>query len=325
MDARPNWIHRHRRLTALLGVFTVVVVGAGGWVLAERNRTTPLSLADAMARYRASTTVPASDAAVGAVQGDGAPETPGAPSPEPREEVATPTPAPPSGAPNPGLRAADAGPVVTTPPAVSRYRRPAEGVYSYRASGGESISVAGANHDYPERSYATLRHADGCLWELQLDVIEEHRDELLLCSEPGRVLQLEQGRTVSFFGKQDGVRNRCEPSQLFHAVGETPGTATVVQCGDGKGNHAQMTRTYLGSETMQIDQVEVDVERIRLDGTFSGKAEGTSVDELWLVSSTGMIARWTRYVDTKADAAFGAKVTYRESASFVLESLEPRR
>jgi len=76
---------------------------------------------------------------------------------------------------------------------------------------------------------------------------------------------------------------------------------------------------------MQIDQVEVDVERIRLDGTVSGKAEGTSVDELWLVGSTGMIARWTRYVDTKADAAFGAKVTYRESASFVLESLEPRR
>lgn len=324
MDARQNWIHRHPRLTALLGVFTVVVVGAGGWVLAERNRTTPLSLADAMARYRASTTPPASDVAVGPVAGDGAPETPGAPSPEPRAEAQAPTSRASSGVTS-GVRAADAGPVVTTPPVAARYQRPAEGVYSYRASGGESISVAGANHDYPERSYATLRHSDGCLWELQLDVIEEHRDELVLCSEAGRVLQLEQGRTVSFFGKQDGVRNRCEPSQLFHAVGETPGTATVVECGDGKGNHARMTRTYLGSETMQIDQVEVDVERIRLDGSFSGKAEGTSVDELWLVSSTGMIARWTRYVDTKADAAFGAKVTYRESASFVLESLQPRR
>ena len=59
-----------------------------------------------------------------------------------------------------------------------------------------------------------------------------------------------------------------------------------------------------------------------LRATFTGQAERTSLDELWLAADTSA-PRWERSVDTIADAFGGAKVRYREDATFVLESLVP--
>jgi hypothetical protein len=60
-----------------------------------------------------------------------------------------------------------------------------------------------------------------------------------------------------------------------------------------------------------------------VDGTFTGRAIGTSLEELWLVPETGMTVRWDRKVDTNADSVFG-KVHYTEDASFELASLVPQ-
>lgn len=163
--------------------------------------------------------------------------------------------------------------------------KPQEGVYTYRTSGGESISVAGTRHRYPERTYGSVRHRAGCGWEMENQVIEEHTDHRVLCSEPGRVLQLQQSR-------------------------------------DGQ---AMMTRTYLGRGTIDVGGRPVEVEHIRIEGRFTGKATGRSLDDLLLLPDNALTVRWKRMVDTKADAAFGAQVRYEEQADFVLESLEPRR
>jgi hypothetical protein len=65
--------------------------------------------------------------------------------------------------------------------------------------------------------------------------------------------------------------------------------------------------------------------RFRLDATMTGRARGTSTETFWVSPVTGLTLRWERSVDTIADTSFGAKVRYQEQATFVLESLDPKR
>jgi hypothetical protein len=67
----------------------------------------------------------------------------------------------------------------------------------------------------------------------------------------------------------------------------------------------------------------VEVVRIRVDGTLSGRIHGTSHDVLTLVRSTGLPLHWQRTVDTMAQA-FGTNVHYVEHATFDLQSLVPQ-
>jgi hypothetical protein len=204
------------------------------------------------------------------------------------------------------------------------FSEPEEGVYTYRAEGEESLSLLGARHTYPDQVFATVRHLDGCGWELRVDVIKEHVDELELCGQPGALFLTEQSRTVEFFGKRDGFAMRCRPPQLLHAIGEEPGTSSVVSCSGG-GATAKITRTFIGSEMVTVGGESVESFAVLQEATLTGDAEGESTDRLWLHPSTGLVLRWERSVDTLANAAFGAKVRYREEASFELQSLTPRR
>jgi hypothetical protein len=194
-------------------------------------------------------------------------------------------------------------------------------VYTYRASGGEQISVLGARHDYPEQIHATVRHLGGCNWEHRNDVIAEHVDRRHWCSGPGRLSQTVQAREVEFFGQRDGSIATCSPPLVLHHIGDSPGATVVGSC-TGEGVDAMITRTFVGIERMKVGGKSIETLHLRVVGTFTGRATGTSHEELWLAPDTGMTVRWDRKVDTNADSVFG-KVHYTENASFVLTSLVP--
>jgi hypothetical protein len=195
-------------------------------------------------------------------------------------------------------------------------------VYAYRTSGGESISVASANHQYPERTFTTVRHMGDCRWQAKSDVIKEHTDIRNLCSQPGSFTQLSQSREIEFYGAKDGAEQVCEPPSLQHAVGETPGTISNSVCKDDT-SASKFERTYVGLEQVTVGGVNIEVAHIKIRSVLSGRTEGTAFDELWFLPTNGLTVRWDRTVNTLADAAFGAKVRYEEQASFLLESLTP--
>ena len=201
--------------------------------------------------------------------------------------------------------------------------KPAQGVYAYRTTGGDQVSVAGASHDYPDTTYATVRHLDGCHWFVRNDVVEEHVDERTICNGVDAVTQVSQARWVTFFGKRDGMELTCEPPMVLARPNGLPMPEETSVCSGG-GTQAKMRRTTVGRERVAVGGAAVDAVRIVIEGTFTGKATGKSRDELWIAEATGLTLRWDRMVDTMADAAFGAQVRYQEQASFVLLSLTPR-
>jgi len=317
---------RRRVVHVCLWLAIVGVLGGNVFVLSQRNKTTAVTAADALAAFRAEPVVPGPvpvDAGTTVPPVTVAPAGPTTTPVGPPGATAT-TSAPAvrtaAAAPRP---AAPASSTATTPAAVPAMGRPAEGVYAYRTTGGDRVSVAGASHDYPDETYATVRHLDGCKWFVRNDVVEEHVDERTMCSGVDTVTQLSQARWVTFFGKRDGMELACDPPIVVGVSRGLPMPVSESVCSGG-GTDARMRRTLVGRERVDVGGTVVDALRIVLDGEFSGKATGRSRDELWVAEADGMTLRWDRMVDTMADAAFGAEVRYQEQASFVLTSLTPR-
>lgn len=298
-----------------IAVLAVVLLAAALFVLSQRNVTTPVTKGEALRRFRA--TRSQEDAATQST----APTTPEAP---PSTAVAAHF-----GAPVPAKRpgvtpagAAPASPAAHPLDGVAGYTAPAEGVYSYRATGGDSISLAGASHTYPSEVYDTVTHAGGCLWRSQFDIAKENQATRTLCGEPGRLSLLEDKRQVTYFGQTETEDARCHPPILFHDVSETPGSTFSTAC-DSSDTHIEATSTYVGHEAVTVGSSPVDAVRLKFHGTLTGRANGTADEQLWIVPQTGLVLRWDRAEDAEANAAFGANIHYHEKASFLLESLTP--
>ena len=312
VHARP----RRRRQRAVRSVLWLAILGilAGNlYVLSQRNVTTAVTFDDALRTFRAT-------------QGTGASRV--APAP------ASPDVTPDGGAgANVSIPQNDARPVplltkesAEAQPArpLAPFFRPPEGVYAYRTTGGESISVTGASHHYPARTFASVHYLDGCNWEIRNDVIKEHVDRRVLCSQYETLTQLVQERQVEFFGQRDGMTVPCDPPALLAKTGEAMSAVTTADCRTDDLS-VRIRRTVAGYGDMPVGGRDVPTVHIVIDATFSGRADGTAHEDLWIARDTGMTLRWQRSVDTVADAAFGAKVRYQENATFVLESIVPEQ
>ncbi len=305
-----RWWRRRTYLRAVAGLLILLVMGGGGYAFSQRNRATKVTVDEAVGAFRAQAgpavvhEVATTDRGVVGPVGGGV-ATSGR---EPTQAA--------SSVQRPASRATAGGP--------KPYVLPPAGVYTYRTTGGEQISVAGAHHDYPPESTATVTHVGGCHWRVEFDVIKEHTDILNLCSRTNELRQSSQARWVSFFGKRDGQEFTFSPPALVSDATERPGARSqALGKGDERGD-VQLVRTYVGREPISIDERTIMSVHIHLDGTAAGKASGKSVDDVWLDPATGVALRWERSVDAIADAAFGAKVHYTENAKFILESLQPR-
>jgi hypothetical protein len=211
----------------------------------------------------------------------------------------------------------------TTTAATRPFAIPAEGVYTYKTAGGEQINILDASHSYPATTYATVRHQAGCQWSIENDVVQEHTDRRQLCSVAGGFLQIQQSRVITFFGKTDGGTYTCTPQLEMIAAGEPAGTVHDGVCGAADGA-AHLHAVDMGPEQITVGGTTVTVVHIVVDGTLSGRAVGTSHDDLLLLATNGLTVQWIRSVDTIANAAFGAKAHYTEHASFLLTSLVPQ-
>jgi hypothetical protein len=304
-SGRARRVARRKQILKTTSTILAVILAAGGlFVVSQRSATSAVSLDEVIERFHTDTIEP---------------DAKDAPKPGHGSEREAPEPA---AAAVEKSAAADASDLAAVKDVADVL--PAEGVYAYRTTGGEQVSLFGAHHDYPERTFATVRHLGGCRWEARNDVVAEHIDIRTLCNDEGSFLQLRQERRVTFFGKQDGAAMDCEPPLTLYTSGDATGTRTSTVCSDGEGSDVRLDSVLLGIEDIVIGGERVRAVHVRDDGTCTGRVNGTSMDELWLDFRTGMTLKWNRTVDTLATAFGGAKVRYTEEATFVLESLQPR-
>ena len=284
-----------RRLLAV-AVVLLLVAGVAAVYRIEAHQATAVHLPKALAQYRAGDTSTTSVAS-------GAPPT-----------VASRT------SDTTVLQHRPSGAAVPAPEAEAD-SRPTPGVYSYRTSGSERLSLPGAARSYPSHTYATVRRGEGCRWTVDHPLLEEHVDHLERCTDTDALRVVADRTQVSFFGQTDNGEYRCEPP-IVEAAWRDPTAVERERCRDGASS-ADYVFTGRGVEAVDVGGRSMPARRIHLDTKLHGRADGTVTVESWVQPGTGLILRLTRDVDTDGHSAFG-DIHYTEHLDLTLESLTPR-
>ena len=311
-------------------IVDLLILATTSWLLSVRDRSTVVTKAEVLADFHSAvagehTMESLSRTPLPSVPpvSSTPPSTPGetislSPAPLPGE-----TPTPPDVSATSREAEPDVTPTPTGPPAPAGYHQPQPGVYEYATTGHESVSMLGARHDYPERTYASLQAGEGCVWRMELTIVAEHVDEWVMCSNPGTLARDWHSRTITWFDvRTNGYYDCGEPLVHDHPDMVIGRTTTYRDCTDDNGSFADLDVTLVQRAPVTVGDVSVDAIAVRIVMHSRGTTRGTTIDDYWLAASTGMILRLERMVDTTSDTKFGA-VDYTERATFTLTSLQP--
>jgi hypothetical protein len=204
---------------------------------------------------------------------------------------------------------------------------PDPGVYTYATTGKDWVEYAGdsVERSFPATTYATVRHAGGCVWELYFTPIEEHVDAHRQCSTPGEYLCMAHMQTVSFAGIEAAETHRCEPDML-QVGGEAsrPGGVEETVC-RAEDNQARVVIRYVERDVVDVGGLRRDAHHVRIDSYVTGEdIDGTAVADVWFDAETGLYLRLLRTADINVEQS-GEQGTYRLDATYELTSLTPRR
>ena len=282
----------------ILGSAALVVLagGVGVVVVRERDSATPISVEDAVGRFRVlapSTTTPAAVGAAAAMTSDAA-----------------------------AVELVDQAPstTTTTTDASDAVTLAAPGVYTYATSGGEDLDVlGGAHHDYPDRTTITITPTE-CGQRLRWDALEERWDELDICAAPAGETLTATRQHHEFFDQTDDREYLCDG--VIRPVAAVPGTTWRTTCDDSD-TQISIESTIVGFESVLVGDVAVETTHLRSVSTITGSVRGTSRNDIWARRSDGLIVRRTFDVESETDSPVGI-AHYRERYQLELTSLEPR-
>lgn len=214
-----------------------------------------------------------------------------------------------------------------------RYPPPSPGVYSLAGSGAERISFppnSQRDGSVMPATVTTLGH--GC-WRWRLDYNVAHWEEYDFCASGTQLVQAanRNGQRWDFgsFSVSNTARFTCPagtdvlPADV--SVGqEVRWTCTGENSAVPGATEARTTVQMLGTQDLRIAGTSVRAVHERQDTVLSGSQRGTVVMEWWFSASTGLPLRVSRTITISTASPVG-DITYTESGSWRMTSLDPRR
>lgn len=193
---------------------------------------------------------------------------------------------------------------------------PAAGVYLYATTGSERVSVGDVKHTYPKTTTLSVTRG-GCGLDVRWDALAGRWQEWHLCPVAGAWQLKTYVDAHKFLYLQDIHRYTCSGGAW--SFSET----TTVTCDTGTSRATSVTRR-VGNEDVDIAGVRVQTTHLHIEQSSTGASTSSGTMDLWLLTPTGLPARAVTDV-TGAQRVLGQTVTYRETATYTLESLTPRR
>jgi hypothetical protein len=201
-----------------------------------------------------------------------------------------------------------------------RSHLPAPGVYTYRTSGGESLSLVGMSRGFPSRTSMVVAD-DRCATVSWLPLVE-HTETTTICATTGSGLRLPKLVTYeSIAGSQTTSVIECPTTAWLLPPSPSKHAHWSAACSlANPKERVSLTGVSLGSSVMTVAGHSVDVDHVRVDLRFEGAQSGTNPTDYWVVPSTGLIVRERELV-----SADQGGVHYNESMDAVLTGLTPLR
>jgi hypothetical protein len=309
---------RNRRWPKIgIGALALVVTAADLAVITLRDKATPVTFEDAVARFRddledrstssavltgaADTTIPVGSTA--------APDTTDTTDTTGTSSTSATSVATTGAAPDP----------TAPPPSQPGALRPAHGVYRYRTVGGEEIPFINAKRSYPDQTTATVLRGTGCAWHLRVDLLAEHTDEYELCTTPVGVTISDVTITIQWFTIRQSVQMHCQPPVPLLTTGSSDVRTTQCQSPEIS---ATMRITPRPPEDLVIGGATVHAARVDWLMDIAGQFSGVGTYSMWLDPVSGLPLKVVRAVDAQGSTPIG-KQRYVEHHTMTLLSSTP--
>lgn len=209
--------------------------------------------------------------------------------------------------------------------------RPAQGVYTYRGTGHEAISLPPKSQPQgPAIPVTVTWRTDGC-WVFRVDYSTKHWQTWDYCPRQDGLVEL-GGQTFQhwdlvFTQIRSTSTFTCDPPSIAIKPAMRAGDEWNQSCG-GTSNTTKGRAVsegpyrFIGEETLTVGTQRVRAFRFHQARTLSGAQKGTQTADMWFRASDGLPLRNQRDVTVRTDSIVGT-VTYTENGSFEITNLTP--
>lgn len=192
------------------------------------------------------------------------------------------------------------------------------GVYAYRTTGGESLSIPGMDRSFPPTTSMIV--TGGNCATVSWVPLTQHTEATTECAGPGDGFTVPRLVThESIAGSDTTSTMNCPTTAYLLPPGVTQGQKWDATCAfQSPAEKIAFAGEALGWSTMSIAGRSVTVEHTRITLTFVGSQAGTSPTDYWIVPSSGLIVQ-----EKEAVAVTSGGVHYSENMLSTLTNLEP--
>jgi len=200
---------------------------------------------------------------------------------------------------------------------------PPTGVYQYRTSGGEQLSIAGISRSFPATSEMIVTEA-GCA-TMKWEPLVQHMEGLVECPQRDGALEIRSALSYEeIAGTQTTSVIHCPPRMYFVPPHWFVGERWQSTC-HSAGENVVFSGRVMGPSSVDVGGNEVPALHVRLTLFFSGAESGTNPNDYWLSLQNGLVLRQRETVDVSQKAGPLGSVRYTEQMAITLASVAPIR
>jgi len=220
----------------------------------------------------------------------------------------------------------------STQPALRTVLRPGAGVYMYRGSGTEHLSLPPKSQSQgPQIPGTVVLTANGC-WTFRIDYSSQHWQTWNYCPRDGGLVEL-GGETFErwnfVFTTYDSTSKfTCNPASVAIRADMHPGEQWRQECrGTSSGTTGQAVTsgpyTFVGNDMVVVGGTRVPAYHFRQLRTITGSQTGSQTTDQWFAQKNGLPLRNERDETVHTKTIVGSS-TYTEHGNFQLTSLQPQ-
>ena len=210
---------------------------------------------------------------------------------------------------------------------------PPAGVYRYRGSGTESLSLPPKSQTEGPEVPGTVVHRNGC-FVFRLDYSDAHWQSWTYCVRRGALESPARAGYYDWdfvaFHADDTSTFACDPPVATVPAGATAGRRALVSC---TGHNDKLptgpvamrgTSTVVRTGDVRVGSLDVPAVLVAERVTLSGGQHGSNTSDTWYDVATGLPLRGNWHTKVSTPSSFGTS-TLDGSGTYALESLTPTR
>ena len=201
---------------------------------------------------------------------------------------------------------------------------PLSGVYRYRTSGSEHLSMGSISRSFPAATNMIVTESTGCA-TMKWEPFEQHVEGTVECPEKNGGLGMKSALSYEqIAGTQTTSVITCPAGMYFVPPNPSVGERWRTTC-HSTGESIVASGQVMGESFVNIDGGKIPALHTRISLSFSGSESGSDPNDYWVSLQNGLILKQLETVDVSQQTGPLGSVHYTEQMAITLSSITPVR